>query len=548
MKNKAIILAALLLSAGLFGTMAHATVLGYYEGEASPGRLKDSSGSSHDLVIVIGSVQNPSSPVPVPEGSLWLAGDATGGSYLLPPTTLFTSTTVTCEAWVRDNLAVGLQNMAILQWDDSDSNQLTFAVTKLNGAGNSTITLKDIDGTDQFTPIVLSGNVSHLVRLECGAQGVTSSRVLVDGAVAVTFTRAAANFTANEGAIGGAPGHGGTSQYEDAVMVGNNFSDVYPGPGIPTATPTSTGTATTTPTVSPTNPFTLTVTKTITKTRTVTTTRTPTPTVTPTGYVGTLSFNTSIANQVYCTWPGTNINVSGSWLAYVEYGPSTSYGKQASGGYDPVNNVFFATVPQPANPNFHARGVVGNAQGTFRTSDTLIYGPGTNTPTRTASQTRTVSATISPTRTATRTPTFTPTAGFTNIATVIATPGQIYVSWQCSNVNVNNGLYVFLNYGSTSAYGYQVAGGYDTSSSTFFATIPQGAGVSGLHYQCGITTSSQGTLLSVDQVIGAYTPTATRSRTLTRSPTPSYTSTYTRTASATRTASVTVTVTRTSTP
>lgn len=293
-----------------------------------------------------------------------------------------------------------------------------------------------------------------------------------------------------------------------------NFPTATPTPTYTiTSTHTATPTASPTRTRSPTPSITVTFTKSPTMTATPTYTNSPTPTYsftktfsstrtntpttspTPTAEPGTLSFNYDMAGQVYVTWPGTNISGGNGSTVYVPYGNADGvYNRQADGGFDPMAGVFFATVPRGAP--FHAKGVIKNQQGTFDTVDGFAYGPYTLTITPTNSPTRTSTPVVSatPTATPTITRTFTPVPVFTNVATITTTPGQVYISWQASNINVSPVLDVYVKYGSTTNYGRIAGGGYIEDTATFFAIVPQGGP---FHFKC-VVQNRQGVNMSTD--------------------------------------------------
>src|SRR5437879_1025874 len=139
-------------------------------------------------------------------------------------------------------------------------------------------------------------------------------------------------------------------------------------------------------------------------------------------------------------------------------------------------------------------GTIRNRQGTFHTADGLAYGLYTLTPTPTISATRTPSPTFtaSPTKVSTSTPT--PVPVFTNVATDTSTSGQVYITWQASNINVSPTIDVYVKYGSTTAYGKIAEGGYDVASTTYFVTVPQNGP---FHFKCAIQ-NRQGLNLSGD--------------------------------------------------
>ncbi len=551
MKKLILSLAALVMMAsGL-----HAAGANTFYGTGNTGQLFTDQCCGHDAAAV-GTVLQPSSPTPA-EGDQWFAyADAIGtgcGNYVsMSALALPDGSEGSIYFWMQ------LTDTSIINSDALIYTGSTVAGTGGHyfivrfGSGNFVVQ-ESGGGFSQVSASGFGDLDKHLIRIRWGSFGC---EVYKDAALVGSDGTAAATLVLTQAYLLDSPGFGFGTCAEavliDAIQLSTNPDATYLGPGVPTATPTWTPTGTPsstptwtrtwsptatptatptwtvtpsfsnsptstatpsatrthtrthTPTASPTRTRTPTASPTISNTfsvtRTLTSTRTSTPSVTatPTAAPGTLSFNYSVANQVYCTWPGTNINPGGGATVYVAYGPKSgsTYPYLANGGYDPVNHVFFATVPRGAP--FYARGRVINQQGTFSTAEGFAYGIYTLTPTPTRSPTRTNTPVVTqtPSVTRTKTPTPTATAVFTEVAVDTSVPGQTYITWE-SNATVQGGMDVFVQYGTTTAYGFQAGGGYDADTSTYFCTVPRDATTDPFHFRC-VIINTYGTKRSAD--------------------------------------------------
>lgn len=295
---------------------------GYWRGEASPGRLVDSSGNGNNLTICLNDPGNPSSPAPVPEGSLWLGGapfsQPGDRGYCVPHAVYpLVSGPMTIEFWIQTTPDFSV-NIAFPWYIDDGVNTEYIQVFVVGGR-----TLLDENGSvgqSLASTDIGASNQAHLVRFDLGSYG-SASTLTSDGVVVATFTRV------NQSIVTGSLANtylsfwnNGGGVYMDAVMIAQGNDCVYPGPqptptASPTATPTPTftitptwtptATPTWTPTASPT--FTITQTFTITKTSTISPTfsisptLTATPTITKTA-TGTPTF-TSTLTRTFTTTP-----------------------------------------------------------------------------------------------------------------------------------------------------------------------------------------------------------------------------------------------------
>lgn len=530
MKKMYLILMAALLASGL-----GANVTGYYPGNTGNGFNCTIGSACNGLQN--GMVPQPASPAP-PEGNRWLAYQPGSGvaNYISLPVSVYNPAQGVVEFWSNSDGTCGGTGVLFCatQAGFAQSMQLIWAggvmyMQYFDGGSNHNITNNTFpqDGT------------YHLLRLEWDAVSIR----LFQDTVSVGTTVAMVPFTPDYVNIIGSQEQAFGAQTAscagiDAFMIADDPAQAYSGPGLPTPTPTNTKTRTATttpsytrtptvtvtmtktPTLTRTNSFTSsptltntppwthtptptkspTITNTFSQTRTITSsmTRSPTVTVTPTANPGTLTFNYAVTNQVYVTWPGTNINPGNGSTVYVAYGPKSgsTYPNSAGGGYDPVHDVFFATVPR-AWP-LYAKGRIINGQGSFSTVEGFAYGPYTLTPSPTISVTRTVTpvVTVTPSVTKTFTPTVTATPVVTNVTKDTSVSGQTYITWQ-STANVDPSMDVYVQYGTTTAYGFQAGGGYDADDAVFFATVPRDANTSPFHFRC-VIHNSKGTSRSAD--------------------------------------------------
>lgn len=217
-----IFLLALLLTA-----QAQALVLGYFRGEASPGRLVDSGGLGND-VTQTNDPGNPSTPTP-PEGSLWFSGGSTDiGSFYVFSTSAMNvvvfAAGFTLEFWTQ-NLSSGISSLN--QWYVDDAINYERVGIK-NNSGTTELNVEDsVGGGIAFTAIGAS-DVSHHIRIEFAAYGGTCS-IYSDCALVATFTRGTFTFITTSTVSLARSAR--AENYLDAYQISTLIGDTYLGPG-----------------------------------------------------------------------------------------------------------------------------------------------------------------------------------------------------------------------------------------------------------------------------------------------------------------------------
>lgn len=208
--------------------------IGYWQGEASPGRLVDGKpGGGNDLTQSL-DPGNPATPTPVPEGALWLAGGqanfANAAQYEIAPASFPLATFLgayTVQFWYQGKSGQGdgaTPNFNTWYADDAvHFERVSFAIS----GSDITLGVNGSVGTELADMVIGSVDTNKLVRVDFGAVGFTST-VYVNNVAVATFTRLS-DFTlpmANVWIMRSAV----SWMYLDAFMLASGNGNAYLGP------------------------------------------------------------------------------------------------------------------------------------------------------------------------------------------------------------------------------------------------------------------------------------------------------------------------------
>lgn len=213
----------------------HATVTNWYRGEASPGQLNDSVGSTS--LTMVGTVTNPSSPAPS-DGLLWLAGGFSDANYFtLPGSVIPTGGTGSIEWYANIQNATNATEAFWVMNNGASFGTLGTRYFEINSPNLSSTTFKitgdytDSSGTnnhfDSGGTAVLTAGTTYTIRVQWDGTGVN---VFVGG-VSVVTNSAIPNFGSPTQMILGRPGHASgdsSPHYMDALAIGTSSSDPFP--------------------------------------------------------------------------------------------------------------------------------------------------------------------------------------------------------------------------------------------------------------------------------------------------------------------------------
>lgn len=208
-------------------------IIGYYRGEAVPGRLIDSSGNGNTLVQVL-DPGNPTTPAPVPDGARWLGGGESNftlaAQYEIPPAAFTLATFLagyTVEFWYHGKSGtVDNALTAFNPWYVDDLLHYERSRFFISGS-DIVLNIEGSVGTELGNTVLGSVDTSKLIRIEFGAVGFAST-VYVNNSVVATFTRLS-DFTlpiASVWIMRSAPNW----MYLDAFMLASGNGATYPGP------------------------------------------------------------------------------------------------------------------------------------------------------------------------------------------------------------------------------------------------------------------------------------------------------------------------------
>lgn len=207
----------------LLTVRANATVLAYYGGNTSPGRLADSS-PNHRNLTATGVPPNPSTPTP-PEGNRWLFQDTVDGNdFLNLPLSVLNAAAGCLEFITRATSSS--ETLFISTYSDI----APFQYFEIDVAFNSDVVLyyqNDVGGDETLTSTGvydLDGS-NQRTRIEWDATGV---RVYHKGSLVASSGNKMNTTPITSSSDKRISGNSGTTGYLDACMFSDSASEAYP--------------------------------------------------------------------------------------------------------------------------------------------------------------------------------------------------------------------------------------------------------------------------------------------------------------------------------